>query len=108
MRQTPIASLTTSVAVQIELFYGAELRGSERLWRAVRGFLGGIEILELTRDDAAAIAALSAELRRCGTPIGTMDTMIAGHALSRGFTLVTHNVRHFHGIDGLLVEDWGQ
>jgi len=32
--------------------------------------------------------------------------LIAGQALARGLTLVTHNVREFARVDGLTVEDW--
>lgn len=100
------AMVGTSVAVQIELEFGAHLRGSERLWTAIRAFLGGIEILPLDRSDAAAVARLAATLRTKGRPVGQMDTLIGGHALSRGLTLVTHNTRHFDHIEGLRVEDW--
>lgn len=96
----------TSVVVKIELEFGAHLRASPKLWEAIRGLLGGIEIVPLTSDDTDSIAKLAAALRERGRPIGQMDTLIAGHALSRGLTLVTHNTRHFRGIDGLAVEDW--
>lgn len=32
--------------------------------------------------------------------------MIAGHARSLGYTVVTNNVREFSRVDGLLYEDW--
>ncbi|MEJ5384905.1 MAG: PIN domain-containing protein [Fimbriimonadales bacterium] len=47
-----------------------------------------------------------AELERKGMAIGTLDTLIAGVALSRGLTLVTHNRAEFQRIPGLSVEDW--
>ena len=99
-------AVCTSVIVQIELEFGAHFRASPRLWEALRNFLGGIEILPLTPGDTDAVARLAADLRRQGRPIGQMDTLIAGHAISRGLTLVTHNTRHFRGIDGLTIEDW--
>jgi tRNA(fMet)-specific endonuclease VapC len=96
----------TSVLVKFELEFGAHLRGSPRLWIALRGFLGGLEILPLTADDTDAGARAAADLRKRGRPIGQMDTLIAGQALSRELTLVTHNTRHFREVDGLAVEDW--
>ncbi|MFT4628517.1 MAG: tRNA(fMet)-specific endonuclease VapC, partial [Myxococcota bacterium] len=86
--------------------FGAHLRASPRLWAAIRGFLGGLDILEMTADDTDAAAKVAADLRKKGRPIGQMDTLIAGHALSRGLTLVTHNTKHFREVDGLAVEDW--
>ncbi len=46
-------------------------------------------------DDPAfwAYGDLRAELERCGTPIGSLDTMIAAHALSQQATLITNNTR---------------
>jgi tRNA(fMet)-specific endonuclease VapC len=35
-----------------------------------------------------------------------MDTMIAAHAKALGATLVTNNVKHFHKVKGLSVENW--
>ncbi len=96
----------TSVVVKFELEFGAHLRASPRLWTALRGFLGGLEILPLTADDTDAAARVAAALRKRGKPIGPMDTCIAGHAMSRELTLVTHNTRHFREVEGLSVEDW--
>ena len=96
----------TSVLVKFELEFGAHLRASPRPWGAIRGFLGGLDILEMTADDTDAAAKIAADLRKKGRPIGQMDTLIAGHALSRGLTLVTHNTKHFREVDGLAVEDW--
>jgi len=39
-------------------------------------------------------------------PIGSYDTQIAGHALSLGATLVTHNTDEFKRVPSLIVEDW--
>lgn len=43
-----------------------------------------------------------------GDPIGIMDTLIASHARALNYTLVTHNVREFEKVPGLIVEDWVQ
>jgi len=45
-------------------------------------------------------------LKDAGTPIGANDLWIACHALAEAATLVTHNTREFHRVDGLKVEDW--
>ncbi len=106
LAETGREQICTSVVVKFELEFGAHLRASPRLWTAVRGFLGGLEVLPLTADDTDAAARVAAELRRKGRPIGQMDTLIAGHALSRELSLVTHNTRHFREVEGLAVEDW--
>ncbi len=59
-------------------------------------------------DEAAARAAASVRvgLEKAGTPIGPVDTLIAGTALGRSATLVTHNTREFSRVRGLKVVDW--
>jgi tRNA(fMet)-specific endonuclease VapC len=45
-------------------------------------------------------------LEQIGFPIGTLDTLIAGVALSRNLTLVTHNLSEFQRVPNLSLEDW--
>jgi tRNA(fMet)-specific endonuclease VapC len=47
-----------------------------------------------------------ARLALIGRPIGPYDVLIAGQALARQLTLVTHNPAEFGRIEGLAVEDW--
>lgn len=55
---------------------------------------------------ARAYGSLRALLQADGTPIGPLDTLIAGHALSLGMTLVTNNTREFSRVRGLRTENW--
>jgi len=45
-------------------------------------------------------------LQRAGQPIGPMDTLIAATAIRYNSILVTHNIREFSRVEGLIVEDW--
>ncbi|MCD1588233.1 type II toxin-antitoxin system VapC family toxin [Halomonas sp. IOP_14] len=45
-------------------------------------------------------------LAKAGTPIGSNDSAIAGHAMASTCTLVTNNVREFSRVPGLVYEDW--
>lgn len=45
-------------------------------------------------------------MRPNAQPIGPYDILLAGHALSMGAVLVTHNTRGFTRVPGLAVEDW--
>lgn len=47
-----------------------------------------------------------ADLEARGERIGAYNVLIAGMALARGHTLVTHNVREFSRVRGLPIEDW--
>lgn len=51
-------------------------------------------------------AKARAHLERQGTPIGPIDAMIVGIALSQNLTVVTRNTREFERVPGLRVENW--
>ncbi len=53
-----------------------------------------------------ATAVIKKQLGDKGKPVSNNDAMIAGHAISGGFVLVTNNVREFERISGLEFEDW--
>ncbi len=66
----------------------------------------GLPVLDLTADDVETTGKVAGDLRACGRSIGDIDTLIAGQALARGWTVVTRNVRHFGRVEGLLLIDW--
>ena len=47
-------------------------------------------------------------LLKTGRNPSVMDTLLAGHALALGATVVTNNTRDFEGIPGLRVENWSK
>ncbi len=51
---------------------------------------------------------IRSDLEKRGTPIGSLDTMIAAHARALGAVLVTNNVREFSRVEGLRVENWAE
>ena len=73
---------------------------------ALNQFLSIIEILNFDDEAASLYGKVAADLKRKGTPIGPMDTLIAGHALATGKTLVTNNVKEFGRVIDLKVENW--
>jgi tRNA(fMet)-specific endonuclease VapC len=105
IRLHPVDAVAISTIVLHELFYGA-FNGS----RVARS-LEAVEALRLAWvefdfEDARVSGEMRAYLSRQGTPIGPYDRLIAGQAKARGLILVTHNVREFSRIPGLLIEDW--
>lgn len=100
-------SLCISSVTLMELIYGAERSARRRdNLEVVEGFAARLEVLEYGAEAAAHTGQLRAELAAAGTPIGPWDQMIAGHARSRALVLVTHNIREFHRVPGLRIEDW--
>jgi tRNA(fMet)-specific endonuclease VapC len=95
---------TISVA---ELSYGvqkSQLRTQNR--QALMQFLAPLVIAEFDTDAALAYGLIRAELEAQGTPIGSLDTLIAGHAVSLGITLVTNNESKFSRVSKLSIENW--
>jgi tRNA(fMet)-specific endonuclease VapC len=103
------ADVVLSVVTEAELRAGAAKSASPtRTLRSLESFLDPFTILEFASADAIAYAQVRAKLERAGTPIGTIDTLIAGHAVARELTLVTSNEREFRRVAGLRVENWAQ
>jgi len=64
------------------------------------------EVLGFDKEDARQAGAIRGLLANAGTPIGPYDVLIAGQAMARNLTLITHNTKEFSRIQGLVVEDW--
>jgi tRNA(fMet)-specific endonuclease VapC len=73
---------------------------------ALDQFLLPLDIAAFDELAADSYGDVRAELESNGTPIGPLDTLIAGHGLSLNVVLVTHNMREFRRITGLRIDDW--
>ena len=90
-----------------ELRFGVEKSlYPERNTVALSQFLVPLNVLPF--DDTAAVeyGRICAFLQRKGTPIGTMDMLIAAHAKTVGIPLVTNNTKEFERVPDLLLENW--
>ncbi|MFM6371885.1 MAG: PIN domain-containing protein [Dolichospermum sp.] len=65
-----------------------------------------MNLVDFDRDAAFAAAKIRADLEQKGTPIGPMDVLIAGIAVTLQATLVTHNVNEFSRVSGMTIVDW--
>lgn len=57
---------------------------------------------------AESYGKVRADLEKKGTPIGPLDMMIAGHAKSLGYTVVTNHTKEFERVTGLKLENWAE
>lgn len=95
--------LVTAPTVQ-ELHEGAHRAGdASRETRRVTRFLSSLQVLPHDEATAEAAGTLAATLLDRGTPIGDVDTAIAGIARHHGGTLVTRNVDHFRRVPDLPI-----
>ena len=90
-----------------ELQHGIEKSmNPEKNSMALLQFLSILDILPF--DDLAAVeyGKICAYLQKRGTPIGTMDMLIAAHAKTENLIIVTNNVREFERVPDLKIENW--
>jgi tRNA(fMet)-specific endonuclease VapC len=107
-RQHRMGEIGVCSVVAAELAYGVAKSGSTRNRQALKMFLAPLMILPFDEAALWVYGDLRAELERKGTPIGSLDTMIAAHALSQQSRLVTNNTREFARVPGLALENWVQ
>jgi tRNA(fMet)-specific endonuclease VapC len=93
-------------AVAAELAFGVAKSQSVRNRQALEMFLAPLTILPFDEAAIWAYGDLRADLERRGTPIGSLDTMIAAHALSQRAMLITNNIREFSKVPGLQLDNW--
>jgi len=68
--------------------------------------MSDLHTIDLDRSIAEVCGRVAAQLAEVGNPPGTPDMLIAATALVHDLTLVTHNVRDFHRVPGLRIQDW--
>jgi len=92
-----------------ELAHGVEKSAAvEKNKLALSMLLANMEILDFDVDAADCYGKIRAGLEKNGTPIGPLDMMIAGHAQSLGYTVVTNNVKEFSRVSALKIENWAE
>jgi tRNA(fMet)-specific endonuclease VapC len=105
-RITP-GSIAISSLVVAELCYGiAKSRNKLLSEKALGDFLTYLPSLSWPREAAPIYGELRAKLERIGRPIGSMDMLIAAHALYEDATLITNNRAEFARVAGLRLENW--
>lgn len=97
-----ISSITLS-----ELRYGVAKSGhKEKNAKALDEFIIPLEVVSYDESAAHVYGDIRAALEKAGTPIGSMDMLIAAHAVSLGIPLVTNNTREFLRVPSLEIIDW--
>lgn len=105
-RLEKIGDIVISSVTAAELAFSVAKSGSVRNRQALDMFLSTLEILPFDESVIWHYGDLRTDLERRGQPIGTLDTMIAAHALSSNTILVTNNTREFERVPGLRLENW--
>lgn len=107
LASTPPQEIIISTIVVFELQVGiAKSNSPSKRIQQLQQLLSKVHQVDFDCDMAIAAATIRAQLEQQGTPIGPMDILIAGTAVSLQATLVTHNVSEFSRIPGLAIADW--
>jgi predicted nucleic acid-binding protein len=69
-------------------------------------FFARVPCLSWDAEAATHFARIAVDLHLSGSPIGSLDAMIAAHAIAAGAVLVTSNERRFSRVTGLQTENW--
>ena len=102
-----VGDIGVSSITVAELAYGVQ-KSQRRAQNqeALLQFLSPLVISEFDADAAFSYGQIRAALESQGTPVGSLDTLIAGHADRLGVVLVTNNEREFSRVPGLVIENW--
>ncbi len=107
LRMSDISDVAISSVTMAELEYGVTKSGKPEQNRdALTEFTTPLEIVQFDAVAAYHYGQIRAYLELRGTPIGSMDMLIAAHAISLSYILVTNNEREFQRVQGLIIENW--
>lgn len=106
-RQESIGNIGISSITAAELAFGVMKSGSEKNRRALEMFFAPLELFAFDAPAFWHYGAIRTELEKKGTPIGSLDTMIAAHARALNAVLVTNITKEFNRVKGLTIENWG-
>jgi tRNA(fMet)-specific endonuclease VapC len=84
----------------------AKSNNSKKREEQLNLLLEQIQIIDFGKKEAEVAASIRATLEKLGTPIGPIDTLIAGCAKANNLTLVTNNTKEFIRVNGLTIVDW--
>jgi tRNA(fMet)-specific endonuclease VapC len=105
LARVAMVELGISAVTEGELRYGAARSGSAPLQATVEQFLLGVTIFAWDSEAAKEYGRLRSAMEHEGRVMGSLDMMIAAHAMELGLILVTGD-RAFARIRRLRMEDW--
>lgn len=106
-KQTDISQIGISSITLSELLYGVSKSSNpEQNQIALSQFAAPLEILPYDDGAASCYGALRAGLEKQGTPIGSLDMLIAAHAISLNSVLITNNEKEFTRIPNIKLGNW--
>ena len=107
MRESSPAQVLVSSITEAELQYGlAKKPEATRLGMLLRTFLSTVQIVAFDSEAAQSYGRLRTQYEQQGLSVGTIDGLIAAHALSTDSTLITRDRALLRLDRWLSVELW--
>jgi len=100
--------LSLSTITLAEIFYGirkSNIKRKERIGK-IESICAQLDIFSFDKTAADKYGTIRVYLERKGIPISEGDLQIASIAAANNLIVVTHNVKEFERISGLISEDW--
>lgn len=102
-----VGEIGISAITVAELEFGVQKsQFPTRNQQALTQFLLPLQIVDFDHAAAVICGNIREMLEKRGTPIGSLDTLIAAHALSLPVTLITNNVKEFSRVPSLKLDNW--
>lgn len=113
LKALPAADVFTTTITEAEIFYGVALLPAGKRRASLEAMVLALfendfagRILAFDSAAARAFAAIAAERRGAGKPIGEFDAQIAAIARAHGAMLATRDVKDFAGCGVVVVSPW--
>jgi tRNA(fMet)-specific endonuclease VapC len=109
LTEMKVGQLSMSAITYAELMNGA--KKSQHVQENLEKLIALSELIEIQPFDKRAAECygdIRSSLEKQGKNIGSYDLLIAAHALSTGWTLVTNNEREFGRVKGLKIANWAK
>ena len=88
--------------VYYEVLRGLMANDAKKQMSIFENFITAIDIVELSLSDIVTAASIYTYRKKHGTPIEDSDLLIAAQCVTKDYTLVTNNTKHFKGIDEFM------
>jgi tRNA(fMet)-specific endonuclease VapC len=103
----PITDIALSTITIAELQYGVQKSNTiTQNQQALNQFLLPFIFLDFDYAATQSYGNLRRYLEAQGTPIGSLDLLLAAQALAHHLIMVTNNVKEFQRVPNLQIEDW--
>lgn len=103
----PMSRVCISAITEAELLHGvAKQPKAKHLPLAIKEFLLRVEILSWDSDAANSYAQLRTTCENEGKSLGSMDMLIAAHAVAADVVLITNDQAFYHLAHHITLQDW--